>query len=73
MNRRVWKLHIPSRPVVSLLSLFERKRVPFPIKAEQVLRLNENKSFSYEEAQRDFGFSPLAFEEGIESELSKDN
>jgi nucleoside-diphosphate-sugar epimerase len=73
MNRRVWKLHIPSRPVVSLLSLFERKRVKFPIKAEQVLRLNEDKSFSYEEAQRDFGFSPLAFEEGIESELSKDN
>lgn len=69
MNKRVWKLHIPSKPVVSLLSLFERLRIPFPIKAEQVLRLNENKDFSYAEAQKDFGFSPLAFEEGIKLEL----
>ncbi len=70
-NKRVWKLHIPSKPVVALLSLFERLRIPFPIKAEQVLRLNENKDFSYAEAQRDFGFSPLAFEEGIRTELGK--
>jgi hypothetical protein len=35
---------------------------------QQVLRLNENKNFSYEEAHRDFGFSPLALEEGIKLE-----
>ena len=69
LNRRVWKIHIPSKPVVSLLRLFERMRIPFPIKAEQVLRLDENKDFSYAEAQRDFGFSPLSFEEGIKIEL----
>lgn len=69
MNKRVWKLHIPSKPVVVILSLFERLRIPFPIKAEQVLRLNENKDFRYAEAQRDFEFSPLAFEEGIGMEL----
>lgn len=70
MNKRVWKLHVPSAPVVSLLKLLERLHIPFPIKAEQVLRLNENKNFSYEEAARDFGFDPLAFEEGIKLELS---
>ena len=43
----------------------------FTIKAEQVLRLNENKDFSYAEAQKDFGLSPLSFEEGIGLELSK--
>lgn len=69
MKKRAWKLHIPSKPVVAMLSLFERLRIPFPIKAEQVLRLNENKDFSYAEAQRDFVFSPLAFEEGIGLEL----
>ena len=69
MNKRVWKIHVPSKPVVSLLRFFERTHIPFPIKAEQVLRLNENKDFSYAEAQKDFGFSPLAFEEGIEMEL----
>lgn len=71
MNKRVWKLHVPSKPVIALLSLFERMRIPFPIKAEQVLRLNENKDFSYAEALTDFGFNPLAFEEGIENELRK--
>jgi len=69
MNKRAWKFHVPSKPVVSLLRFFERLRIPFPIKAEQVLRLNENKDFSYADAQRDFGFSPLAFDEGINLEL----
>jgi len=41
----------------------------FPIKAEQVLRLNENKDFPYAEAQKDFGFSPLSFEEGVKLEM----
>jgi nucleoside-diphosphate-sugar epimerase len=70
MNKRVWKIHVPSKPVVSLLKFFERMHIPFPIKAEQVLRLNENKDFSYAEAQKDFGFSPLSFEEGIKFGLS---
>ena len=69
MNKRVWKIHVPSKPIVSLLRPFEKTRLPLPIKSEQVLRLNENKNFSYAEAQRDFGFNPLAFEEGIGLEL----
>ena len=71
LNKRVWKIHIPSKFVVSLLGFLERMRIPFPIKAEQVLRLNENKDFSYAEAQRDFGFSPLSFDEGIRLELKQ--
>ena len=70
MNKRVWKIHEPLKPVVSLLRFFERIRIPFPLKAEQVLRLNENKDFSYLEAQKDFGFSPLSFEEGIRIEVT---
>jgi nucleoside-diphosphate-sugar epimerase len=69
MNRRIWKMHIPAAPVVSLLGLCERFHLPFPIKAEQVLRLNENKDFSYAEAQKDFGFNPLEFKDGIKLEL----
>ena len=69
LNKRVWKIHVPSKPIVSLLRLFEKIHIPFPIKAEQVLRLNENKDFSYAEAQRDFGFSSLTFAEGIGVEL----
>jgi hypothetical protein len=56
-------------PIVGLLRFFEHLHIPFPIKAEQVLRLNENKSFSYEEAQEDFGFKPLTFDTGVRLEL----
>ena len=69
MKKRVWKVHIPSAPVVGLLKFFERLHFPFPIRAEQVLRLNENKNFSYEEAGRDFSFCPVSFAEGIKWEL----
>jgi nucleoside-diphosphate-sugar epimerase len=69
MNKRIWKLHLPSRPIVSLLRLLERLHIHSPIKAEQILRLKEDKSFDYEEAQIDFGFRSLSFEEGIYLEL----
>ncbi len=69
MNKRVWKIRVPSESMASMLRFFERIRIPFPIKAEQVLRLNENKDFSYAEAHKDFGFSPLGFEEGIKLEF----
>jgi uncharacterized protein YbjT (DUF2867 family) len=68
LGKRVWKLHLPYLPIVRALQFTERMRLPLPIKAEQVLRLNENKAFSYEDAQKDFGFSPRSFEEGIRAE-----
>lgn len=68
LGKRVWKLRLPYMPIVNFLQFTERIRIRLPIKAEQVLRLNENKAFSYEEAQRDFGFSPRSFAEGIELE-----
>jgi nucleoside-diphosphate-sugar epimerase len=69
MNKRIWKLHIPYLPVVAALKFFKRLHLPLPIKAEQVLRLNENKNFDYKEAAADFGFAPLSFEKGIRMEL----
>jgi len=71
LGKRVWKLHLPYMPIVRLLQFTERIGLRLPIKAEQVLRLNEDKSFSYEEAKRDFGYRPRSFEEGIRSEISK--
>ncbi len=70
INKRVWKIHIPTKPVLMMLNVFEKMRLPFPIKAEQVLRLNENKDFSYAEAEKDFGFSSRSFEEGIASQIN---
>jgi nucleoside-diphosphate-sugar epimerase len=69
LNKRVWKVHLPKKPAVFFLNLVEHIHVPIPIKAEQILRLNENKNFSYEAAQMDFGFDPISFEDGIRLEL----
>lgn len=55
--------------MVSLIRLFERMRIPFPFKVEQVLRLNED--ISCAEAQLDFDYSPLSFENGIKLELKQ--
>lgn len=69
LGKRVWKLHLPYMPIVRALQFTEQMNIRLPIKAEQVLRLNEDKSFSYADAQRDFGFSPRSFEEGIGIEI----
>lgn len=69
LGRRVRKIHLPVSPVVRPLQLIERVGLRFPIKAEQILRLNENKAFDYAEAARDLGYAPLSFEEGIAREI----
>jgi len=70
LGRRVYKLHLPVAPIVAPLRLLERTGLRFPIKAEQILRLNENKAFDYGEAARDFGYAPVSFEEGIAREIA---
>ena len=38
---------------------------------EKVQRLTEPRAFSHEEANQDFGYSPMSFEEGIINEISE--
>jgi len=63
------KIHVPLGFTVRSLSLLEKLHFPFFIKSEQVLRLNEDKTFIYEEALKDFQYNPRTFSEGIEKEL----
>lgn len=69
MDRKIYNLYLPDKIVVKFLRLLEKMKVPFPIKAEQVKRLNENKDFSYEEARIDFNYQPRSFDEGIRTEI----
>ncbi|XJZ27095.1 NAD-dependent epimerase/dehydratase family protein [Bacillota bacterium Lsc_1132] len=41
------------------------------ISVEQVLRMQEDKAFSFEQATKDFGYSPISFEEGIKGEVEE--
>lgn len=41
------------------------------ISVEQVMRMNEDKAFSWENAKNDFDYSPLSFEDGIRLEINE--
>lgn len=70
LGRRVGIIHLPYRPVVAALSRLEKLGICLPIKGEQILRLNEHKAFSHEEAARHFGFAPRTFAEGVADEIT---
>ncbi|MBU6186225.1 MAG: NAD-dependent epimerase/dehydratase family protein [Synechococcales bacterium] len=69
LGRNPFKLYIPHKPIVQFLNLLHSLRIPTPIKGEQVLRLNENKTFDYSHATVDFGYTPRSFSVGIASEI----
>ncbi|MBM7571376.1 NAD-dependent epimerase/dehydratase family protein [Aquibacillus albus] len=71
LGKKVVKIHIPMKLSYNLLKMYEKVSKRPKLKAEQVLRLNENKDFSYEEAKKDLGYNPLSFEEGIKLEVSE--
>ena len=69
LGKKVLKIHIPTKLGYNFLKAYEKFTKKPILKAEQVLRLNENKDFSHEEAKNDFGYNPLSFEEGIKHEV----
>ena len=70
IKRKVQKIYVPYSPIAKGLSMMERVQIPFPVKAEQILRLNENKNFDHSDATDDFGYRPHSFAEGIAFELA---
>ena len=68
VGRSRTKFHLPLRPVAWLLAAIERTGWSSPIRSEQVRRLAEDKAFAHDDAARDFGFAPRAFEDGIAQE-----
>jgi nucleoside-diphosphate-sugar epimerase len=43
----------------------------FPISVEQVQRMTEDKIFSFKDASKDFGYSPINFKDGIRREVDE--
>jgi len=66
-------LHIPVTPVIWIFSLLEKIMTKPPLKAEQILRLLENKNFSHIEAYSDFEFKPKEFKDVIKQEVEQLN
>jgi nucleoside-diphosphate-sugar epimerase len=65
------KIHFPLHLVRWPLRFYEKVSTNPRLKEEQVLRLDENKAFSHNQAREDFGFSSRHYSEGIHEEAKK--
>ena len=64
-------VRLPLEPVRLLLGAAEKLRLPLPVGSEQVLRLQEDKAYPYEEAGRELGYAPRPFREGVALEVAR--
>ncbi|HSK99868.1 MAG TPA: NAD(P)H-binding protein [Rubrobacteraceae bacterium] len=64
-------VRLPIEPVRRVLALAERARLPLPIHSEQVLRLREDKAYPFDAAERDLGYRPRPFAEGVALEVAR--
>jgi uncharacterized protein YbjT (DUF2867 family) len=61
-------LRAPVGGLAAAIGLMERTRLPMRLRAEQILRIAEDKAFDHDDARKDFGFSPRSFEQGVAEE-----
>jgi len=66
---RPWIVPLPLAPAALAAGLWWMTGLPPRIRREQVLRLGEDKAFSFEEARRDFGYRPRGWREGLAAEV----
>jgi nucleoside-diphosphate-sugar epimerase len=64
-------VRLPLEPIRRALLLAEALKAPLPVKSEQVLRLREDKAYSYDDAQKDLGYAPRPFGEGVALEVAR--
>ena len=71
LGRRVRRVHLPVRASLALVNL-ARVLPGLPnFSAEQVLRLNEDKAFTHQEATDDFAYAPVSFREAVAAEIKE--
>ena len=71
LGRKPRIVRLPLEAVRRSLSVAERLRLPLPIKSEQVLRIREDKAYSYDRAREDLDYAPRTFREGIALEVAR--
>jgi uncharacterized protein YbjT (DUF2867 family) len=68
VGRRTRLLPVPLAPLVPLARGYERVSRHPRLRAEQLLRLGEDKAFAIEDTIRDLGYAPRSFADGIADE-----
>ena len=65
VGRAVMKVHIPQMLAIPLAFLGGRLISNFPLRVDQMKRMNEDRSADISDAISELGFAPLSFEEGV--------
>lgn len=71
LNKKTIFITIPLRTSVILayiIRFFSFGKIDI---VEKVLRMNETRTFSYENAKKDFGYNPMSLEEGLDIEIKQ--
>ena len=63
-------INLPLFIIVFCLKFIEYFKIKFPIKLEQIYRLNENKNFSHLKAKKAFNYNPTNFLEALNYEIN---
>ena len=71
LGRKPRIVRLPLEPVRLALAAVERLPLPLPIRSEQVLRLREDKAYPYDKAEKELGYAPRPFREGIALEVAR--
>jgi nucleoside-diphosphate-sugar epimerase len=70
LNKDIKLLHLPHKIVANFIAIAEK--IPrFPIKHEQVMRLQENKSFDISDSVKSLSYTPRPFAVGIQQEVQR--
>ena len=69
LNKKIFKLYLPLFLFAKIFKILERVGIKLAIKSEQIIRINENKSFSYAKALEVFGYDPMHFDDVIKEEI----
>ena len=69
LKKKILIIHLPLKIFILIFKFLENVGVRLPIKSEQVLRLEEDKDFSYKKAKDIFNYNPIEFSTGIKKEI----
>ena len=71
LGKKVRIIRLPTQPVRRALQVAEGLRLPLPVSSDQVLRLREDKAYSYDKARVELGYTPRACKGGIALEVER--
>lgn len=69
LNKRIFVIHVPAALARFGFHLYKIIKPKTFINVEMINRVNKSYTFDYDEAQKDFDYKPMSFEEGVKIQI----